>query len=96
MLRTAAQDELTVRMSLQRLPHPYNPENMVTTSSNRIYYVILDSFQQKIGVFLYLVDVLLDSISIYTIYEISIDFSLIRLNRRVGKSAGYHKSPSWT
>ena len=37
MLKTAAQHELTVTTSLQRLPHPYNPQNTVTTSSNRIY-----------------------------------------------------------
>ena len=47
MLKTAAQHELAVTTSLQRLPHPYNPQNTVTTSSNRIYYIIRDSFQHK-------------------------------------------------
>ena len=46
MLKTAVQHELAVTTSLQRLPHPYNPQNTVTTSSNR---VIRDSFQHKIG-----------------------------------------------
>ena len=67
MLKTAAQYELAVTTSLQQLPRPYNPQNTVTTSSNRIYYVIRDSFQHKIGVFPYSIDVLLDSILIYII-----------------------------
>ena len=101
MLKTAAQHELTVTTSLQRLRHPYNPQNTVTTSSNRIYYVIRNSFQHKIGSSR--IQSMYCSIKYWFIsfivrpsYEISIYFSLSRSNRRVWQSAGYRKSPFWT
>ena len=72
MPKTAAQHQLTVNTSLQRLPHPYNPQNTVTTSSNRTYYVIHNSLQYEIGFFLYSIEVLIDSILIYIIYYMSV------------------------
>ena len=91
MLKTAAQHELAVRTSLQRLPHPYNPQNTVTTSSNRIYYVIRDSFQHKIEVFPYSIEVLLDLISIYIIYCMSVLWNINRYRPDSFKSTGVGK-----
>ena len=91
MLKTAAQHELAVTTSLQRLPHPYNPQNTVTTSSNRIYYVIRDSFQHKIGVFPYSIEVLLDSISIYITYCTSVLWNINRYQPDSFKSTGVGK-----
>ena len=93
MLKTAAQHEFTVTTSLQRLPHPYNPQNTVTTSSNPIYYVIRNSFQHKIGVFLYSIEVLLDSILIYIIYCKSLLWNINRLQPDSFKSTGVAKCP---
>ena len=91
MLKTAAQHELAVTTSLQPLPHPYNPRNTVTTSSNRIYCVIRDSFQHKIGVFPYSIDVLLDSILIYIIYCTSVLWNINRFQPDSFKSTGVLK-----
>ena len=91
MLKTAAQHELAVTTSLQRLPHSYNPQNTVTTSSNRIYSVIHDSFQHKIGVFSNSVEVLLDSISIYIIYCTSVLWNINRYQPDSFKSTGVGK-----
>ena len=101
MLKTAAQHDLAVTTSLQRLPHPYNPQNTVTTSSNRIYYVILDFFSTKlessrIQSKCCSIQYWFISSTVRLCYEISIDFSLIRSYRRVWESAGYRKSPFWT
>ena len=107
MLKTAAQHELAVTTSLQRLPLPYNSQNTVTTSSNRIYYVIRDTFQHKIGVFPYSIEVLLDSISIYIIYCMSVLWNINRYqpdsfkstaNRHFGRSIRWRSQwvlPQW-
>ena len=91
MLKTAAQQELAVTTSLQQLPHPYNPQNTVTTSLNLIYYVIRDSFQHKIGVFSYSIEALLDSISIYIIYCTSVLWNINRYQPDSFKSTGVGK-----
>ena len=91
MLKTAAQHCMAVTTSLQRLPHPYIPQNTVTTSSNRIYYVIHDSFQHKIGVFPYSIEVLFDSISIYIIYCTSVLWNINRYQPGSFKSTGVGK-----
>ena len=91
MLKTAVQHESTVTMSLKRLLHPYNPQNTVTTSSIRIYYVMRNSYQHKIGVFLYSIEVLLDSILIYIIYCTPMLWNIIRLQPDSFKSMGVAK-----
>ena len=91
MLKTAAQHELAFTTSLQQLPHPYNPQNTVTTSSNRIYYVIRDCFQHKIGLFSYSIEVLLDLLSIYIIYCTSVLWNINRYQPDSFKSTAVGK-----
>ena len=92
MLKTAAQHKLAVKTSLQRLPYPYNPQNTVITLSNRIYYVIPDSFQHKIGVFPYSIEGLLDSILIYIIYCTIVLWNINQFHPDSFKSTGVGKS----